>query len=109
MLAVRLAAGRLARAHDIGLVMILAPAALGAEVGAHQKRLAMIAGELEGVEIMLQNAPPPIGAGLGAAALTAVYQFYLCKDRDRQRCFKAFLNNIWFGGFVFVGLWFAYL
>jgi len=46
--------------------------------------------------------------GLGAAALTAVYQLYLCKDRDRQQCFKAFLNNIWFGGFVFVGLFFTY-
>ena len=46
--------------------------------------------------------------GLGAAALTAVYQLYLCKDRDRQQCFKAFLNNIWFGGFVFVGLFFGY-
>ena len=46
--------------------------------------------------------------GLGAAALTAVYQLYLCKDRDRQHCFKAFLNNIWFGGFVFVGLFFTY-
>ncbi|MBT5816853.1 MAG: 4-hydroxybenzoate octaprenyltransferase [Proteobacteria bacterium] len=46
--------------------------------------------------------------GLGAAALTAVYQLYLCKDRDRQRCFKAFLNNIWFGGFVFAGLFFGY-
>ena len=47
--------------------------------------------------------------GLGAAALTAVYQLYLCKDRDRQRCFKAFLNNIWFGGFVFAGLFFTYV
>ena len=46
--------------------------------------------------------------GLGAATLTAVYQLYLCKDRDRQQCFKAFLNNIWFGGFVFVGLFFTY-
>ena len=46
--------------------------------------------------------------GLGAAALTAVYQLSLCKDRDRQRCFKAFLNNIWFGGFVFAGLFFTY-
>ena len=46
--------------------------------------------------------------GLGAAALTAVYQLYLCKDRNRQQCFKAFLNNIWFGGFVFVGLFFGY-
>ena len=47
--------------------------------------------------------------GLGAAGLTAVYQLYLCKDRDRQRCFKAFLNNIWFGGFVFAGLFFTYV
>ena len=47
--------------------------------------------------------------GLGAAALTAVYQLYLCKDRDRQQCFKAFLNNIWFGGFVFAGLFFTYV
>ena len=52
---------------------------------------------------------PVFYLGLGAAAATAVYQFYLCRDRDRQRCFKAFLNNIWFGGFVFVGLWSAYL
>jgi len=46
--------------------------------------------------------------GLLGAALSGVYQLYLCKDRDRQRCFKAFLNNIWFGGFVFVGLVLAY-
>ena len=46
--------------------------------------------------------------GLAAAALTAVYQLYLCKDRDRQGCFKAFLNNIWFGGFVFAGLFLTY-
>jgi 4-hydroxybenzoate polyprenyltransferase len=48
-------------------------------------------------------------AGLAAAALTAVYQYRLCRDRDRANCFKAFLNNIWFGGFVFAGLWLAYL
>jgi 4-hydroxybenzoate polyprenyltransferase len=46
--------------------------------------------------------------GLLGAACTGVYQLYLCKDRDRQRCFKAFLNNIWFGGFVFAGLVLAY-
>ena len=46
--------------------------------------------------------------GLLGAALSGVYQLYLCKDRDRQRCFKAFLNNIWFGGFVFAGLVLAY-
>jgi len=48
-------------------------------------------------------------AGLAAAALTAVYQYRLCRDRDRANCFKAFLNNIWFGGFVFAGIWLAYL
>ncbi len=37
--------------------------------------------------------------GLLGAACTGVYRLYLCKDRDRQRCFQAFLNNIWFGGF----------
>lgn len=46
--------------------------------------------------------------GLLGAACTGVYQLHLCKDRDRQRCFKAFLNNIWFGGFVFAGLVLAY-
>ena len=46
--------------------------------------------------------------GLVAAGGTAVYQYYLCRDRDRQRCLKAFLNNIWFGGFVFAGLVLAY-
>jgi 4-hydroxybenzoate polyprenyltransferase len=46
--------------------------------------------------------------GLLGAACTGVYQLVLCKDRDRQRCFKAFLNNIWFGGFVFAGLVLAY-
>ena len=48
-------------------------------------------------------------AGLAAASITAAYQYRLCKNRDRNQCFKAFLNNIWFGGFVFAGLWLAYL
>lgn len=33
-----------------------------------------------------------------------VYQQYLIRDRDRQLCFQAFLNNNWFGMVVFIGL-----
>jgi len=69
---------------------------------------ALALGNLALIGVFL-DLDPIFYLGLGAAALTAVYQFYLCKDRDRQRCFKAFLNNIWFGGFVFAGLWLAYL
>ena len=43
-------------------------------------------------------------AGLGAAAVLAVYQQWLIKDRDRQRCFRAFLNNSYFGAAAFAGL-----
>ena len=42
--------------------------------------------------------------GLIAAAMFALYQQYLCHDRDRHRCFKAFLNNNWFGAMVFIGI-----
>lgn len=33
-----------------------------------------------------------------------VYQQYLIRNRDRQLCFQAFLNNNWFGMVVFIGL-----
>jgi 4-hydroxybenzoate polyprenyltransferase len=42
--------------------------------------------------------------GVGAAALFLLYQQYLIKDRDPGRCFRAFLNNAWFGGCVFAGI-----
>lgn len=48
-------------------------------------------------------------AGLFLAGLTAVYQCYLCKSRDRELCLKAFLNNTWFGGVIFFGLVMAYI
>ncbi len=38
-----------------------------------------------------------------AAAGFFIYQQYLIKDRDRQQCFKAFLNNNWVGLVVFLG------
>ena len=43
-------------------------------------------------------------AGLGVAAGLAVYQQWLIRARDRDLCFKAFLNNGWFGAAVFAGL-----
>lgn len=42
--------------------------------------------------------------GLGLALAFAAYQQTLCKDRDRDRCLRAFLNNNWFGAAVFCGL-----
>jgi len=43
-------------------------------------------------------------SGLAAAALIAVYHFFLIRDRDRLRCFKAFRHNTWFGAAIFLGL-----
>lgn len=42
--------------------------------------------------------------GLFAAAWFALYQQYLIRDRDPAECFKAFLNNNWFGLVVFCGI-----
>jgi 4-hydroxybenzoate polyprenyltransferase len=43
-------------------------------------------------------------AGLGSAVLLFAYQHFLIKDRKREACFAAFLNNAWLGGFVFAGI-----
>ncbi|PCJ86323.1 MAG: 4-hydroxybenzoate octaprenyltransferase [Thiotrichaceae bacterium] len=42
--------------------------------------------------------------GVTAAAVFAIYQQYLIKDRNRERCFQAFLNNNWFGMVLFLGV-----
>jgi 4-hydroxybenzoate polyprenyltransferase len=42
--------------------------------------------------------------GLALAALIALYHYSLIRDRDRPRCFKAFLHNNWLGGSIFAGL-----
>lgn len=42
--------------------------------------------------------------GLGAATASAIYQQVLIAGRDRQRCFRAFLNNNTFGALVFAGI-----
>jgi 4-hydroxybenzoate polyprenyltransferase len=42
--------------------------------------------------------------GVTTATGLFVYQQQLIKDREPQACFKAFLNNHWFGMIVFIGL-----
>jgi 4-hydroxybenzoate polyprenyltransferase len=42
--------------------------------------------------------------GLLAAAGLACYHYTLIRERDRGRCFRAFLHNTWFGFAVFAGL-----
>ena len=42
--------------------------------------------------------------GLAVACALAEYQQWLVRDRDPAACFKAFLNNVWFGAAVFAGL-----
>jgi 4-hydroxybenzoate polyprenyltransferase len=43
-------------------------------------------------------------SGLAAAAGLTVYQYRLIRERDRERCFQAFLNNNWVGAAVFAGI-----
>ena len=47
--------------------------------------------------------------GLLVAAGLAIYQQYLIKDREPDKCFQAFLNNNWFGAAVFAGIVLEYL
>lgn len=42
--------------------------------------------------------------GLVGAAVFACYQQYLIRNRDRDACFKAFLNNNYFGLSIFLGI-----
>ncbi|MGI9310801.1 MAG: 4-hydroxybenzoate octaprenyltransferase [bacterium] len=51
-----------------------------------------------------RDLPPPFHLGLAAALALAAYQQYLCRNRDRDGCFRAFLNNNWFGATIFVAL-----
>ncbi|MDN5596798.1 MAG: UbiA family prenyltransferase, partial [Pseudomonas sp.] len=42
--------------------------------------------------------------GLLAAAGCFVWEFWYTRDRDRMKCFKAFLHNHWAGLAIFVGI-----
>jgi 4-hydroxybenzoate polyprenyltransferase len=43
-------------------------------------------------------------AGLLIASCLSIYQQYLIRDREPEGCFRAFLNNHWFGAIIFAGL-----
>lgn len=47
---------------------------------------------------------PAFYLGLVAAGMFAGYQQWLCRSREPAHCFRAFLNNNWFGAMVFAGL-----
>jgi 4-hydroxybenzoate polyprenyltransferase len=64
--------------------------------------LLVLAGTMAGLGIFYY-------AGVLAAAVLAIYQQTLIYQREARLCFKAFLNNSWFGAAVFAGLVINYL
>jgi 4-hydroxybenzoate polyprenyltransferase len=47
-------------------------------------------------------------AGLAAGAMLFIYQLWLIHDRSREGCWRAFLNNNYFGMAVFIGILLEY-
>ncbi len=47
--------------------------------------------------------------GLGAACVFSIYQQWLIRNREKEGCFRGFLNNNWFGTAVFFGIFVDYL
>ena len=43
-------------------------------------------------------------ASLGLSALLFLYQHYLIRYREPQKCFDAFVNNNWVGATIFIGI-----
>ncbi len=64
--------------------------------------LLAVAGLMEGLGIAYFT-------GLMVAEGIALYHYRLIKDRTREKCFKAFLHNNWFGAVVFAGVLGGYL
>ena len=51
----------------------------------------------------------PWFTGVSAAAVLFGWQQYLVRDRDREACFRAFLNNNWVGVAIWASLLITYL
>ena len=51
----------------------------------------------------------PYYLGIAAGSVLFIYQQYLIRRREPASCFKAFLNNNWFGVIIFAGIFFDYL
>jgi 4-hydroxybenzoate polyprenyltransferase len=58
---------------------------------------------------VLVNLGPFYYLGLVIASGLALYQQYLIRERQREACFKAFLNNNSYGMTIFIGLLLDYL
>ncbi|GAB4121387.1 MAG: 4-hydroxybenzoate octaprenyltransferase [Sideroxydans sp.] len=52
----------------------------------------------------LAHLGPLFFLSLVLAARIALYHYTLIRDRQRERCFQAFLHNNWFGAVVFAGI-----
>ena len=52
----------------------------------------------------IEELGPAFDAGLLVAAGIAAYHWTLIRTRDRDRCFRAFNHNTWFGAAVFGGI-----
>ncbi len=46
----------------------------------------------------------PFYCGIAVAVGFAMYHYTLIRDRDRARCFRAFLHNNWVGAAIFLGI-----
>jgi 4-hydroxybenzoate polyprenyltransferase len=57
----------------------------------------------------LAGRGPLFFGGLALAAGIALYHYALIRERDRARCFKAFLHNNWVGAAIFAGLVLDYI
>lgn len=61
---------------------------------------------LVGIQLSLS---PVYYLGLAVAAVLFIYQQYLIRARERDPCFKAFLNNHYAGLAIFVGIFLHYM
>ena len=63
----------------------------------------LMCGVLVSLGLRLQLTAPWF-VGIGVSAALFAYQLWLSRDRSRDGCFRAFLNNNWVGFSLFAGL-----